>query len=418
MTTALEKLLKYPPRDVFDKRPVSVRAFALDVAWRVADGVLVAGGQTYRFDDFTVSGLRAALVADGVAVDSGAADIGHLSAWVLVEGSGVAGEPLTAFTSLLWVLLTGYARELLDLREAVRQGLLQLNLNTASDEWVDLYGALFGVGERRAGELDAAYAARIKAEALRLRVNRYGIEQAITDATGYRVAIEEPWEDLFVLDESELDGDHRMYDGTTVGPHLIRPVGLMPGIKWELVLPVIERNKAAGVIVLPSLSRATIYVDTRSSGQGVRVRQQSRSVSRGLYEDVARLDVMELDSDQDIPVYSALHKRRVMHTSGSSVPVLTWGDLPGWTGGSWAGSAHYAWDARHIASYQIQRVHVVYGDRQWTPQETWGGSTWASGAPMVTVLHSSTNRQPTVAGTINLDTNPLALDGGILVYTP
>lgn len=414
-TTALQKLLQYPQNAVFDKTPAPVRALVLGEAWEVADGVLTVGGDAYQLAEYTLASLVDAL-PDGASLL--APELASRSALALVEGSGDAGQPLDAFTSLLWVLLSGFAREVLGQRHAVQQALLQMNLNTSNDEWLDLYGALYGGTTRRQGEADGAYGPRIKAEALRLRVNKYGIERAVYDATGYRVAIEEPWEGLFILDQSLLSGGDRMYDGATVGPHLIQPVALVPGVEWGLVLPVIERNKAAGVIVLEPITRATIYVDTSSTDQGARVAMSGRMVARSIYEDIARLDYMTLDGDATVPVHPAALLARTILTSGVTVPTLTWGDLPGWTGGSWAGSTYYAWDAASNVGFEVERSHVVYGDRPWNPEETWASGGWAGGAPVVSILLSSVVRPPTATGTINLESNPLAFDGSILVYTP
>ena len=80
-------------------------------------------------------GLAAQLVTDGFTVESLSSQFLGLSAVVLVEGSGDQGQSngdhITGFTSLLWVLLSGYADEVLGAREQVRQALLQMVIGTA-----------------------------------------------------------------------------------------------------------------------------------------------------------------------------------------------------------------------------------------------------------------------------------------------
>src|SRR5690606_20140741 len=106
---------------------------------------------------------------------------------------------------------------------------------------------------------------RIPQEAFRLRVNKYAIEKAIHDLTGVRVFIRETWPDMFRLDESRLSGRHRLVNGDQWRYGYIQPVasGLFD---WTGVLDIIERNKAAGVIVLPPLVEVVDYVDAMLDG--------------------------------------------------------------------------------------------------------------------------------------------------------
>lgn len=388
MTTAFQKLLKYPHAAVFDKQPGALDALTLNAAWSVADGVLtVAHGTMAPVDlsQHTLSTLRTLLLSSGLTVTGYNSTLGKLSALVLIEGSGAAGVALQAYTSMLWVLLGSFAREVLDQRAAVSAALDQMDLNQAEDVWVDLHGALYGTLSRLPDEQDRAYADRIKAEALRLRVNKFGIEKAVLDATGYVIAINEPWEEQFHLDSSVLSGPHRMYDGSTVGPHLIQPIGGM-SVNWDVVLPVIHRNKAAGVIVLEPITSTVFAVDATASDSGVRMRVSGRTALGAETDDTARLDYMSLDGDAHVPVHPSRQLQRHHRASGAAMPSLTWADLPGWTGGTWATTTYFAWPSRATSEFEVRRIRVVYSGQLWDTDVTWGtGGDWTGVVPRVTL---------------------------------
>lgn len=268
MKTALQRLLNNIHAAVFDKGAAAESAFRLRHAngavWSVADRVLTvqagsAAPTVHALDAVTVGQLAATLSLAGYQITGLSSEFSGLSALVLVEGSGDQGvsngDLVQGYTSLLWVLLAGYAGETLAAKEQIQQALRQMIITQAEAEWLDLWGALYGV-PRGVGELDPAYAARIPREAFRVRNNARSIEIAILDATGYDVRIEEPWRDIFRLDESTLSGPHKLYDGITIGYHLIRPVAI-GAVDWDVVLPVVERNKSAGIIVSETVNKAT-----------------------------------------------------------------------------------------------------------------------------------------------------------------
>jgi hypothetical protein len=207
---------------------------------------------SYALENFSVYELSVNLISRGFVVTGLSAELRNLSALVLVEGSGGPGisngDQVPGFTSLLWVLLSGYAGESMAIKAQIIQALRQMLVPQAEGEWLDLWGSLYGV-PRDDGELDAAYAARIPREAFRRRNNAHSIELAIRDATGYDVRIDEPWREIFKLDSSILDGSHKFIDGVRIGYHLIRPRAI-GAVDWSVVLPIIERNRAAGVIVV------------------------------------------------------------------------------------------------------------------------------------------------------------------------
>lgn len=274
--TALQRLLKYPHRAVFDTAPAAELALRVrhpaGAEWLVEDGVLLAAGGddtfTYDLSSLTVGGLAAALQADGFEVDGFSGTFAGLSAAVLVEGRGREaesnGDRLEGFTNPLYALYGGYAGELREAQHQIGEALRQMVITQAEGEWLDLWGTLYNE-RRRDDEADADYAPRIPQEAFRIRVNALAIEQAIKDATGKDVLIEEPWDLMFRLDESQLSGRQRLYNGKEVGPHLIRPVAA-ESFDWTDVLAVIERNRAAGVLVLPPESQIRRFVDASIDG--------------------------------------------------------------------------------------------------------------------------------------------------------
>lgn len=303
-TTTLQRLLKHPHAAVFDKDPLAELALRVrhedGSAWTVASGVMSisagAAQHTYQLADYTVDSLADALVADGFDVVRVNSQYGHLSALALVEGSNDQwlsnGDHLRVFTSLLWALLQGYSREVDAAQEQIRQALLQMVIATAEGEWLDLWGTLYGV-PRMTGESDAALRIRIPREAFRLRSNPRAIEAAIKELTGKDVAILEPWMDVFTLDGSLLDGAEKIQDGDRVGPFLIQPYSSGP-IDWSDVLPIIERNRPAGVLVLPpkgSIGSAVVVPGDYMVVLDIRRRHAGAAV----IEDVALLDVSEIE---------------------------------------------------------------------------------------------------------------------------
>lgn len=302
--TALQRLLKYPHAAVFDKDPLAELALRVrhpdGCTWTVAAGVMtVTAGSTpytYQLTAYTVDTLADALVADGFDVVRVNSQYGHLSALALVEGSNDQwlsnGDHLRVFTSLMWALFQGYSREVDAAQEQIRQALLQMVITTAEGEWLDLWGSLYGIA-RLDGELDANFRLRIPREAFRLRVNPRAIEAAIKELTGKDVVILEPWRDVFRLDDSLLSGPDKMQDGELVGPFLIQPQSV-GSIDWSDVLPIIERNRPAGVISLPP---KVLYVGFASLSGDVLVgtsisRRHATSVQ---LEDLALLDYADIE---------------------------------------------------------------------------------------------------------------------------
>lgn len=391
--TTLQRLLKYPHQAVFDKSAGGETVFRLrhpsGSTWAVADETLVvtAGVATHTYDlrNFTIATLAGALQAQGFQVQSISPQMANLSAMVLVEGRGTElesnGDQVKAFTSLLWVLLSGYATEVRHAEEQVRQALRQMIITQAEGEWLDLWGALYAVG-RKQGESDAAYAPRIPREAFRIRVNARAIELAILDDTGWDVRIEEPWENIFRLDESLLSGPDKFYDGDQIGYHLIRPV-TRQYVDWSIVLPIIHRNRAAGVIVLEPETAFGSIVD--GTGHTVSVGVRREHVRGDRYEDRALLDYSTIE-EVSILNHAARHRREITRTSQSIIGTQTWGPFP-WLGLPW-GEVNYFVTGKHYRDYREYKFAVQYAGQYWLSNRTWAtaGSTWAD---FNVVIHSA-----------------------------
>lgn len=299
------RLIKYPHRKVFDVSAQQVFAFLLEheglVRWSVADymftavlnndglllfldigdgsvlstdgdtllsigsGNTITVGEVSPNDDGTVSvsySLRTRtiqqlvddLTTDGFTVTTGDdSSLYSLMAYVLVDGIGQPSYPIVAFTSLLWVALAALSSELDTAKTQILNAIAQMNINNATDEWLDLWGGLLA-SLRASNEADSVYKDRIKRDAFRKRLNKYAIELAILEETGKTVEIEEMFIYLFRLDNSRLSSSSRFGNGSTVGAFIIRPVSSI-SIDWTDVLAVIDKNKAAGIIILPPIVR-------------------------------------------------------------------------------------------------------------------------------------------------------------------
>lgn len=320
MTTALQRLLKYPHAAVFDTGPDAELALRVrhpaGATWAVADETLTvsAGGEssTYDLASHTVGSLAAALQDDGYEVAYLSPTFSPRGASVLVEGAGDQlesnGDHLEAFKSPMWMLFGGYAREIREAEYQAHQALRQMVITQAEGEWLDLWGMLYAEA-RLPGEQDADYSVRIPKEAFRIRVNRFAIEQAIKDRTGYDVEIREPWRRMFTLDVSQLSGDHHFPDERFYSYFVIHPVA-RSSIDWSTVLPVIHRNRAAGIEVYsPSVELPARHVIAQPPAEylaamgGHELRAMSTWPSTEAPLGVMRLDDNEIGLNHPAMVY-------------------------------------------------------------------------------------------------------------------
>lgn len=208
----LDALLRWLPR-FFERDPLPYMALrigfsgpapagypsdgAFGLRWSVGDRTLTltpsVGGvdvpaTTYPLANHTLASLANAISADGfeVLLEVGP-DRSALSALVLLDGSGDVGtsngNALFAWSNLLFAYLVPLATELEAAKQQIDNLPLQMDTNTAEEEWLDFLSSYYDV-KRKVGELDRDYGARIIAEVLRPLSNNNAIANAIIEATG------------------------------------------------------------------------------------------------------------------------------------------------------------------------------------------------------------------------------------------
>lgn len=239
-------------------------------AWRVQARQLtastIAGATlgTIALHGIDMNALADALEALGCSIVHRDLDLAGIAADTLLDGEGREdrsnGDALTCYTSPLWALLDAYSLALEDADASVDSALAQSRMHTSEAEWLDYWGSHFGIlrglqvllgGDLGETETDAAYLDRIVREVLRLRVNKIAVEDAILDLAGEEVELNEPWRQVFVLDQSELSGVDHLHDGHYWTWNIIQPriYGPATSKNWERVLKIIERNRPIGNIV-------------------------------------------------------------------------------------------------------------------------------------------------------------------------
>lgn len=267
--TMLERLLGHLHRAVFDTSADEVVAFMLDgpagSSWIAKDenfDITFADGSTAHFDlnNYTMNQLAVALLGAGMTVIKVNNDTRHFSGITMLELEGKAGrlQPVTLYKDILHAVFGAYSREMRQAKTAVTEGINQLFIPKANDGFLDTWGNMFGVP--RTTTDDTKYRIEIPREAFRLRVNAFAIEQAVKDHTNYEITLEEPWRDLFRLDESFLSGSNKFYSKDTTGYFIVQPV-TYTGADWDVVMPIIQRNLAAGIIILKPEARGRYWVN-------------------------------------------------------------------------------------------------------------------------------------------------------------
>lgn len=242
--------------------------------------------------DITIQQLASWLTARGCTVPHVEPAFSGLSAAVLLSGSSdesrTNGDILFAYDSMLWTIMDAYAIEIEEQQLQVDEAIKELYLKTASGDWLDYWGEHFGIAHGPYADYED-YRAYIIEEVLRLRSNPLAIENSIERITGKKVEIYEPWRDLFFLSESQLNNQHT-YDGERWGPHLFRPISReKANIKWDDVLPVADKSRPAGVLILdPVWSPPTTSIHIGIGGVGLAQRQAN--TQRCEYDDKIYLD--------------------------------------------------------------------------------------------------------------------------------
>lgn len=294
---------------------VALRLYHSDsIAWRVAGRKLLLGtevaGLLHEIDltQHTIAGLDQALedTGGGYVLSWFDPDVANLSAAALVAGEGVAsqsnGDAVWCYRSLLWAILDSISLELEGARDQIPEALKQISMTESESVYLDLWGYYFDV-PRLSGMNDADYREWIVKEVTRLRLSPGAIELAVLEHTGFDVQILEPWQYIATWDESTYDGDHRYLDGNLIDYHVIQPRALEP-TDWSKVLPVIHRNRSAGVLVLePENVLGFLYdfsEDTPQNTHGLITRHIG---SKAFYIDSILWDDAQYDEDASIINY-------------------------------------------------------------------------------------------------------------------
>ena len=279
---------------------------ATPCAWAIADEVLTLTFETGELIGvIPLSGLRIGdVVTRVVALGCEVAYSTSLStgAEALIDGQGKQslnnGDHLFIFDSLLWSLISAYGKQVIDLLQSAREALKQCTMSTAESTWLDLWGNSLGVS-RIAGQADHDYLAWIIREVTRPRANRYAIEATIKETTGHDVALTEPWQDMFTLDESGLSGSHHL-PNHYYSYFLIHPIAqdIQVAKDWPAVLAVIDRNRPAGVLVhTPSITWQAFSAQSHE-GVSVELWRDRLTSQRSWAMAETPLDAMRLDDNE------------------------------------------------------------------------------------------------------------------------
>lgn len=320
MKSTLKRLLSHLHRAVFDTSAEEVRLFAIshktsDLRLTVADEqltiTLLPSGTypfTYDLSALTVDQLAARLVLDGFDIFNVKQANAKFSARIMLEGVTLVQRAtpswVMGFSDELHVIMGAYATMIRDARTAVVEALKQMVIGSSEGSWLAFWGKLFGIN-RPDGMSDSDYQQLIPKEAFRIRVNAVAIENTIKELTGYEVTIEEPWNDIFRLDYGRFDSASRFYDKDSVGYFLIRPVSYqtIPPLDWtQKIIPIIQRNKAAGVDILTPEPRLRYYVNDPLTGD-IWTSIWDMRIAFIAFNEYYRLDEMRFDEPVDLAMH-------------------------------------------------------------------------------------------------------------------
>lgn len=178
-------------------------------AWEVSGYTLRCfSGEAVAYEaalqQHTVGSLAAALEAAGFTVsDKASAETLALGAAILMPargGSSISNSSaVQGYSSLTVALMEAMGSALTEARSDMAAALQQAYQQTASGEWLDLWGEVFGV-QRLAQtaadgsvllESDEQYAPRMLVTALRPRGNNLAIARAVSDLVGQPVTVKD-----------------------------------------------------------------------------------------------------------------------------------------------------------------------------------------------------------------------------------
>jgi len=270
------------------------------LSWLIDNGKLTVTEANGLVTDFPLTGtigdLAKALAKTTIEVKYFNADVQHLSAGTLIDGSGLEsesnGDLLSIFTSTLWAIMDAYAVELDAADNNIDEAIADLYINSATGEMLDIWGQYFA-DPRQIGEADSAYSQRIIVDTLRPKSNKYALINAAKAIFGSKIDIYEPWQDLFFLSESSLD-NQRTYDGDMWSPYVFRPqLRAQQNINWNGITALFEKLRPAAVFQLPP----EFIPDARGNQAGIKglgIAQTEHVFSGAIYADKTNLDDYKL----------------------------------------------------------------------------------------------------------------------------
>lgn len=311
--------------------------------WTLADSLVLAVDLRGHTID-QVADMAAAL---GCSIEYENAEAGGLSAETLLAGAGREdesnGDHFYAYTSLVYALVDAFANALeIAERDGIVEGLKQAYLDTASGEWLDLWGSYFGV-PREQGELDTPYLVRMIEEVLRPRNNAYAIEQTIAKLTGADVYLREPWREIFTLDTSRLSDNDKFQDGNYYTWTVFEPVvvSFLSQAVYQRVLAVIERNRPAGVL---PVARRTLSADALKI-LGITALYGGMTIMHGAVADMRSnvlsvnlvlSDVLhEFDVVFENLLFGSIVQGDVLSFGSSFAPARAWDGVHHWDDATW-----------------------------------------------------------------------------------
>jgi hypothetical protein len=238
---------------VFDDDPGATLGLTVEnesaFSWAVSGETLTVDGQAIVLRGHSLADTAQHLRSLGLSASVPAA-LESRSAVSLIDGAGQGTTvQLQVQNSILWALSLPGALAQLEGQRFITDALAQLNFMTAGGGWLDLWGRYFDV-PRLDDQTDAEYAEFIKREVLRPRSSVFAIQTAVRDWTGRSIVIREPHKELFIWDKSRWDGtDSRWQDGRFYTFGTFEPRA--PIDDWSSIVPVIQRNRALGSVMLP-----------------------------------------------------------------------------------------------------------------------------------------------------------------------
>lgn len=318
---------------VFDRDPHPVLALRvrspLGLRWRVRRRVLTIRRPSLpdlalELEGRTVRELRDALAAAGVEIAyHGPTEVLDLGAMALMEGEGDQdasnGDWLLAYTTIVWAWADAVGRWLDAARDDIPLALRQMFVPTSEGEWSELWASYFGLA-RKPGESDARLNFRTAYEWRRPRSNPIAIQKNIRLLLEKRVAVREPWKEMFLLSVSEMSGGHHFPDGEEFCYHTAQLTSA-DFLRWEEVMAEAEADRPAGTIFLPPVTIAPPRI-IRLENPPPRIESSRTDTAAWVVQDI---DGMVLSVNAGLSDSWVLPAPRLFRSDFSS---LTAGPLP------------------------------------------------------------------------------------------